>query len=328
MTAHQFGVALAKRCEKIKTLLLAVALGALLVVFAPADTAPGPVKMPPPKLIPSTIPMGAFYNGARLRIEGVAPAGSGVVIVIEGSERDEFFNRKGRVGPIWLTVDRIHVKHAPSVYLRFSSAAVTTLLGGSEVEEHQLDEAAIMSRIRMLCRCKCSLTDRSQQMGTHDIVPDPAYSRLLYADFLRLKHQEGTYRAQAGAVALTQAASATRYAVDFEWPRKIPPGRYRVSVCACREHKVIAQSTATLQLTEVGFPAYVAQLAFARPWIYGIGAVLVAVLAGFLTDLLTNGLRRKRKARIQPGSPQPEAAPAAQQEPVEETHESEPAHRG
>ena len=307
---------------------MGAAAAALLVAFAPADTAPAPADMAPPKLIPNTIAMGAFYNGTRLRIEGTAPPQSGVVVVIEGSERDEFFNRKGRVGPIWLTVDRIHVKHAPSVYLRFSSAAVGAMLDKTDVQKYQLDESAIMDRIRFLCRCKCSLTDRSKQSGTQDTVPDPAYSRRLYADFLQLKHLDGTYREQAGVLSLTAAPSGTVYALEFPWPRNIPPGRYRVSVFACSRHHVTARSGVTLQLAEVGFPAYMAHLAFTRPWVYGFGAVLAAVLAGFLTDLLVNGLRRKRKAQPQPEAQPPEpSAAAAHEKAASETHESEPSHR-
>ena len=309
-------------------LAMGVAAAALLVALAPADPVSAPVDMAPPTLIPNTIAMGAFYNGTRLRIEGTAPPQSGVVIVIEGSERDEFFNRKGRVGPIWLTVDRIHVKHAPSVYLRFSSSAIGAMLDKTEVQHYQLDESAIMDQIRLLCRCKCSLTDRSKQSGAQDTVPDPAYSRIFYAEFLQLKHLDGTYREQSGAISLTAATSGTEYALEFPWPRNIPPGSYRVSVFACSRHKVTARSNATLQLAEVGFPAYMAHLAFTRPWVYGIGAVLAAVLAGFFTDLLVNGLRRKRKTQSQPETQQPEPSAAATQEKAPfETHESEPSHR-
>jgi hypothetical protein len=301
-----------KRGRRWKVLALAVAAVALVPVLAAlatfAQTAPAPAQMPVPKLLPEKIAMGAFYNGARVRIEGTAPPGSGVLVVIEGSERDEFFNRKGRVGPIWLTVDRIHVQHAPSVFLSFGSSALSSLLDRQGVEEYQLDEAAIMQRIHVLCHCKCSLTNRAQQSGIHDTVPDPTYAHLLYADFLRLKQHEGNYRQLPGAVSLVSASSGTRYALEFEWPKQAPAGNYQVAVYACRGRRVIARSTTTLQLVEVGFPEYMATMAAKKPWLYGSAAVLAAIAAGFLTDLLTSSLRRKRRApkttkMSQPGTP-------------------------
>ncbi len=317
-----------KHCQWWKALVLAAAAGVLALSAAPAQAAPAPAQMPPPKLVPEKIAMGAFYDGARLRIEGTAPAGAGVLVVIEGTERDEFFNRKGRVGPIWLTVDRIHVKHAPSVFFRFGSAPLASLLDREDVEKYQLDEAAIMDRIHVLCHCKCSLTDRSQQSGIHDTTPDPSYAKLLDADFLRLKQHEGTYRELAGTVSLVPAQSGTQYVLEFEWPKMVPAGSYRITVYACREHRVIAQSAATLQLAEVGFPEYMANLAARRPWTYGIAAVLAAVLAGFLTDLLSSALRRKRRTRKTTETPQPETPVAGPGEGISETHETETVHRG
>lgn len=264
---------------------------------APAPTVPGPAQMPPPGLAPGTIAMGAFYNGARVRIDGTAPAGSGVLIVIEGSERDEFFNRKGRVGPIWLTVDRIHVKHAPSVFLRFNSAPLGSMLDQEDIQNYQLDEAAIMDRIRVLSHCKCSLTNRALQSGIHDTAPDASYARVLYADFLKLKGHEGTYYEKEGIVKVVPAGSEVRYALQFDWPKKVPPGTYRVTVYACRGRRVIAHSAASLQLVEVGFPAYMAKMASTNPWLYGIAAVLAAIAAGFLTDLFTSRLQSRRRSK-------------------------------
>lgn len=291
---------------------LALALGAvvgLAASAAPLRTAPLPEKMPPPTLTPEAIAMGAFYNGARVRIEGTAPADSSVLVIIEGTERDEFFNRKGRIGLIWLTVDRIHVKHAPSIFLRFTSAPLGSMVDERDIQKYDLDEAAILDRIRVLSHCKCSLTARQQQSGAHDVVPDASYAALLCADFLKLKEGEGIYFEQSGAVKVVPSASGASYALVFDWPKKIPPGRYRVAAYACRGQQVIAQSAATLELAEVGFPAYMAKLASTNPWIYGIAAVLAAILAGFLTDLFTSRLQRRRKSKAPSEAVNPEAEP-------------------
>ncbi len=317
-----------KICWRLMTLALAAVAGAWTVSVATAQAASAPEPMPPPSVQPGQISMGAFYNGVRLHIEGTAPAGSGVLVVIEGSEKDEFFNRTGRVGPIWMTVDRIHVKHAPSIFLRFSSADIGSLLDREEVDKYQLDQAAIMQRIRILSHCKCSLTEPSKQSGKQDKVPDASYAKLLSADFLRLKEQEGTYREQSGHVNLVPVGSGTQYALDFDWPKKLPPGSYRVAVYACRGGKVVAQSAASLQLMEVGFPAYITMLASSKPWFYGIGSVLVAVLAGFMIDLITSRLRRKRRPRNQSEIPQPETPSAAPEVTSIETPEAETTHHG
>jgi hypothetical protein len=285
--------------------------------------------MPPPTLTPEKIPMGTFYNGARVRIEGTAPGDSGVLIVIRGAEKDEFFNRKGRVGPLWLNADRIHIKQAPSIFMSFGSTNASSLLDRASLDQYQLDETAIINRLRCKSHCKCSLTDRAQQSCKRGTEPDPAYAKLLRADFLNLKRQEGSYSARSGGVALTTAAnSGTKYVLEFEWPRKVPPGDYQVEVYACREHKVVARSAKTLQLVEVGFPAYMAKLASDAPWAYGAGAVFAAMLAGFGADALTTRLRRRRRrlpAEID--APVPEAPDVEPELTSDEVRETEMTHR-
>ena len=305
--------------------LLTLAFG-VAVLTVNAATA----QMPAPTLVPEKIAMGTFYDGAHLRIEGTAPNSSGVLIVIRGAEKDEFFNRKGRVGPIWLNVDRIHIKQAPSISLSFSSAEISSLLDQATMSAYQLDNAAILSRIHCLCRCKCSLSEHAQQSGDGDAEPGQDYEKLLRAEFLSLKERDGSYRVRPHSVRVTtDANSRTSYLLEFDWPRKAPPGNYQVEVYACRGHQVIAHSAAALQLAEVGFPAYIANLAFASPWIYGAGAVLVALLAGFLTDALSTMFRgRKRRLPADSGTAASQSQDASIETVSADTHESETIHHG
>jgi hypothetical protein len=268
-----------------------LALGSAALMFSVAHA-----QMAPPTLSPQTIAMGAFYRGAHVRIQGAAPEACGVVVVIRGAEHDEFLNRKGRVGFIWLNADRIHVKQAPSVFLNFSSGDLSALLNRASLDEYELDETAVRKHIHCLCHCKCKLTGaNTMQTCVRGMEPDPAYAELLRTGFLNLKENEGSYGQNPGAVRLaSNSGVGTEYLLDFEWPRKAAPGEYAVEVYACRNRMVIAHSATTLQLVEVGFPAYVANLASDRPWVYGSGAVLIAMLAGFGIDALTAGLRRRK----------------------------------
>ena len=302
--------------------MLACLLGGITAAAAATTS------MPPPTLTPEKIAMGTFYDGAQVRIEGTAPGDSGLLVVIRGSEKDEFFNRQGRIGIIWLNADRIHIKQAPSLFLSFSSAEVDSLLDRSSMDQYMLDETAVMRGICCLSHCKCSLTGgHEMQNCTHGMQPDPSYDKLLRSSFLSLKLNEGSYRAYPRSIGLTTLPGPeTRYSLQFQWPRKAPPGDYRVEVYACRDRKVIARSVTTLQLVEVGFPAYVAKLASLHPWTYGLASVLVAMLAGFGMDLLTIRLRRLKRST--PAADAPSSPGAPPEVTATEAHENEPIHHG
>jgi hypothetical protein len=255
------------------------------------------------KVSPEAIRMGAFYNGAKMRIEGTAPSGSQVLVVIRGEEHDELFNKKGRVGPIWVNTDRIHIAFTPSLFLSFSSADVTAFLDPASIEAYQLDEQAIKNRLASRSHCKCNTTLRhhtwpgaiAQCAG---VEPDPKYQELIRSNYLALKTREGRYQTHLHAVQMTNAVSNataddSRYRVDFDWPRSAPPGSYQVEVYACKNRQVAARTTTPLEVVEVGFPAQMAALASGRPWAYGLVAVLGAIFAGFAIDALTVRLRRR-----------------------------------
>lgn len=218
-------------------------------------------------VIPPVVEMGAFYGGAKMRIEGTIRAGSEVVVVVRGGDREEAFNRKRHYGVIWINSGKVHVKGVPSLFLRFSDQPVRRFLSRQAMDKHQLDEAAIKSQMH--------------------IEPDEDTDVIL-ASWLTLKAQEGTYHLIRDAVRLTpEAPGLTRYSVNFVWPKKAPPGSYQVRVYECRDKDVVGMASAALPVVKVGFPAWMAAISNDRSFVYGVVCVIVAAVFGFGIDSLT-----------------------------------------
>jgi len=309
-------------------------LAAVLMFTLPGSSA-AQSSAPSLKLSPDTIRMGTFYSAAKVRIEGTAPAGSQVLVVIRGDENDEFFNKKGRVGPIWVNTDRIHVAFTPSLFLSFSGTDVTTLLDPTSIETYQLDQQAIKNRLACRTHCKCSITaQRSAPSGAPapcaGVQPDPQYRELIRSSFLALKTREGRYQAHPDAVRIVNATQAgSRFTLDLDWPRSAPPGSYHVEMYACKDRAVVARTTALLGVVEVGFPARMAALSSGHPWIYGLFAVVLAIIAGFAIDALTARLRRRPWRNLRPKEKRkvdlPRPDPAGPSEaPADDVPEHEP----
>ncbi len=263
---------------------------------------------------PTPIQMGAFYNGAQMRVEGTVPAGSHVVVVIRGDEKHEIFNRKGRVGPIWLNVDKVHIQNAPALFLTYSSENVRSLLDGATVEQYQMDQGAIKKRMspRIHCQCASQVRPGAAKVTCKGVEPPLQEGELLRNSYLKLKAKEGTYQAFSQAVKISEAGNGqSLYRVDLHWPRKAPPAIYQVEVYAVRDRAIVARASTALPVVEIGFPAFMASLAGKHPWIYGLLAVLAAVVAGFGMDFIAVRLRRPAP-RVKPRAvPVPEAAEPA-----------------
>ena len=252
------------------------------------------------KVTPQTIEMGTFYNGEKVRIEGIADPGSEVLVVVKGANKDEFFNRKGRVGPIWVNADRVHIMGIPSLFLSFSGSSASSILSREVIDACQLDETAVMKHLRCKVHCKCKAPEGSDRcLG---VEPDETYLETIRTNLQRLKTHEGSYRTASGTVELGQPDSKGRpFSLEFLWPRKAPAGSYNVEVYLCCQGSVIGRMSAPLSVVEVGFPAQMASLAKENGLLYGVLAVVAAGLAGFGMDFLVAGLRKrkdKRKRRI------------------------------
>lgn len=247
----------------------------LAAVWSPAQTALR--ESLSIRLIPPQIEVGPFWGGSKVRVEGSVAAGAKVAVVVRGRGRQETFNRKSRVGPIWVNTGKVHVSAVPSLFLRFTSGPIRTFLNREGIDQHQLDEAAIRRQMRI------------EPNQDHDLV---------LSNWITLKSREGTYGLVRDGVRMgTPADERVPFWVEFDWPKKAPPGRYLVSAYECRDGGVTRSVVVELPVVTVGFPAWLSGIATERAALYGIFAVLAAAVAGFGIDLLTMLIFGKKRAR-------------------------------
>jgi hypothetical protein len=229
------------------------------------------------KVTPQVVEMGAFYNGAKIRIEYLSEADAKPVVVIKGREVSDVFNVKGRAGPIWVNTGKVSISGVPSLYLSMSPQAVSDFVAPEAIEKYMLDLTALKKQIR--------------------IEPRELDQEVLRTEYVKLKSNEKSYRFTNDAVKMGEAGQdGVPYAIDLEWPRNAPPGDYEVVVYEFRNGVIAKELYAPLKVDRVGFPAFMASLAKNRAELYGVLCVILAVLAGFGMDSLVAALRRKGKS--------------------------------
>ncbi len=229
------------------------------------------------QLTPPVIEIGTFYNGAEIRIEGAAEPGSQIVVVIEGPETEEVFNKKGRVGPIWVTTGKVHIAGVPSLRLVVTPEPLNNVLSQEIIEKYELSDAAVKRRMRI-------------EPATEDL-------EVIKDNFIDMKVNEGLYRTSTGGVTLgTPSAGCVPYTALIQWPKIAPPASYEIRVYQCRDGEVLGQSSARLEVVKIGFPARLSSLARDRAPLYGALSVIIALLAGFGIDFLASKLGKKGPA--------------------------------
>ena len=196
---------------------------------------------------PRVIEVGAFYNGAKVKVEGSIATGATVVLTVTGSDEEERFSRKARFGPIWLNGSRLRISGAPSLFLRFSIGPVAAMLSRSEIARNHLDEESLMARMRV-----------------EPQAPDRRDDATIRNDYVALRKSTGIYSLSDGGVVLRESGHSASYSLDLHWPKRAPPATYEVRVYEVIEGAVARETSASLSVVRTGFPAWLAEIAANR----------------------------------------------------------------
>ena len=256
---------------------IGILMGVVLVMSLVAPLTVATVQSGSPGLTvtPAVIEMGAFYGGAALKIVGTVATGSQVLVVVRGPQTEEVFNKKGRLGPIWVNVGKVHISGVPALFLCFSSAPTANLLNRESLDASQLDEVAIKAQMV--------------------VEPKAMDQEVIRANYLSLKNQQGFYKVTEGAVKLgAGGAEGVPFTLDLPWSKKAPPASYEVTVYECRDGAVAGKVSSGLEVREMGFPEKIAAMAKNRGSLYGMLCVLVAMIAGFGIDFVATKLGKQR----------------------------------
>ncbi len=228
---------------------------------------------------PHSVEVGAFYDGTIVTVSGTAAPGSQLVVTVTGSDREERFARKQRVGPIWLNASKLRISGAPSLFLRYSTGPLAPMLGRDAIARYGLDEQSLMARMRV-----------------EPLSPGSSGDDAIRSEYVALRKRGGVYVFGDAGVEVRESGGARTFALDIRWPKRAPPASYKVHVYEIVQGAVVREASAPLSVVRTGFPAWLAGMSVNRAPLYGTVAVLIAALAGFGIDRLSTLLLGKKRS--------------------------------
>jgi len=237
-----------------------------VVFWLPTSASAGPQHL---KVVPNKLDINESFQGAEVKISTDAPPGSSVVVELRGDAHEDRLLRKGRRGGLWMNVGEVVVRNAPSLYLVMSTDP--RLLSNPDGEGRWGYQAL------------------DKQLEFSGAIPKAGKDKL-FQEFLKLKESEGLYGAFPGALKVV-ATSPDHASVEgqFSLSDKIPPANYRIHCFVLNDGKVVDQKTTAFPVEMQGMPAILAALAYDHATVYGLVAIIIAILAGLITGLIFKG---------------------------------------
>jgi len=220
------------------------------------------------RVAPNGLSITESFHGAAVTFSADIPTGTGAVMEIKGPTHDDHLLRKGRRGGLWMSVGEVTVLGAPSVYLVLSTPELTS---GSD--------GALYVGYGVL---------RKQVRFTGAIPKDGVGA--LFAQFVKLKESESLYGVFPKSLKSVSAAGDMQTVEGrLAFPSNIAPGTYRVELSVFRNGAVLEKKSADLRIDMAGLPGLLGSLAYRHATLYGLIAVLIALVTGFVMGVLFKG---------------------------------------
>jgi uncharacterized protein (TIGR02186 family) len=179
-----------------------------------------------------------------------------VIIVIRSPSQPIVTRRKELVGPIWVNAPGRIFPSVPGFYAALSTRPIRAITSDETLKELGIGLANI-------------------DFG-RPTKGDPDEETFRSA-VVRLKEKQKLFQEHDDGVAFI-GRSLFRASVSL--PVNVPIGRYTADVYLFRDGQLVSKNQSTLEVNKAGFEQMVYRLAFLHPFIYGVLAVIMAVLAG------------------------------------------------
>jgi uncharacterized protein (TIGR02186 family) len=191
-----------------------------------------------------------------------------VVVVVRGPKETVVARRKDRVAGIWINTDSQTFASAPGFYAVLSRRDIKKIAPPSILNAYGLGFDSIGFR----------------PLGK--LVPGRAAEGL--AEFqdavVRIMQRQGLYAYNPEGVVFV---GRNLFRATVSIPANVPVGHYATDVYLLREGEVLSHNRSNLVISKEGFERFVYAAAFDYPILYGIVAVLVAVISGLLASVMT-----------------------------------------
>lgn len=211
------------------------------------------------------------FNGAELILFGAVGSSAvdpvndifDVVVVVRGPESATIVRRKDRVGAIWINDASLHFPAAPGYYAVAASRPLKDIALPSVFASYGIG----FDNLPLIAKSEKGLFE-----------PDPEFRAALF----RLRAAEGLYRQEIDSVALVAEGL---FRTDVHLPANVPVGEFLVETFVFQEGSLKARNRIRLTVDKEGFERAVYDFAHGYPLWYGLVAVLIALVAGWLAGV-------------------------------------------
>ena len=202
------------------------------------------------------------FAGSDVLLFGAVDEPGDIVVVVRGPLRSLVMHRKSRIAGIWVNTATMTFDDVPSFFAVAASGPLEEITSESVRERNNMEVGSLIA------------------------LPDAKASENVAAEWeaalIRNKQREGLYQAELGRVSFS---GPQLFRSDVYFPANVPTGNYQIQVYLLRDGKVISAQTTPLIIGKIGLEADIFDFAHNQAAFYGLIAIALALLAGWLAHV-------------------------------------------
>lgn len=201
------------------------------------------------------------FTGAQVLLFGAIEGGGDILVVARGPNHDVVVRRKARVAGIWINGQEARYREIPSYYAVIGTAPA-----------HDILPEDVRRRLGIGI-------DSLPLLARGPGAAEPGFTEAL----IGLKRTEGLYGENEVEFALL---AGRLFQTRIALPDTVLTGRYLIEVHLVRDQAVVQTVTLPLTVRREGLGAEIWRFSRENELVYGLGAILLAALAGWLGSIL------------------------------------------
>lgn len=182
-----------------------------------------------------------------------------IVVVLKGPSQPIRLREKERFAGVWINASSAEYRSAPSFYAVSSSRPISEIVDQKTAAIYEFGTEYI-------------------QLSPSGVI-DPAEQSRFTAGLADLRTRQDLYTEDIGGVEIKEQVL---YQARITLPSNVTTGAYTAETFAVTDGRVIASAQAEVEVKKVGFERFVSDSAQHNSLAYGLIAVLLSVVTGWL----------------------------------------------
>ena len=218
----------------------------------------------------TVVPITTSFTGSDLLLFGSFNNDNktDIIVVVRGPYFDDVVRQKERVLGVWANGDEMTFESVPSYYYMASNRPV---------EEFLSEDIAKLRQI--------GINGLDLTLKNPDQISDRVKAKIdeFRAGLIHTKQAQGLFGRKTGNV---HFKGSKIFRTNLHFPANVPVGEYGVDVFVFRDNRIVDEHTTIVSVQKFGIEASIYDFAHRNALSYGIIAIILATVAGWLASVM------------------------------------------